>query len=122
MVDVAILCLFLLFMFWPVLTLPLIHKAYGKMATLFGFLLWTMLMGGYIWVSWIALNTSKKILPVNSVAAAIGQMTVSTEALGVGVVVAAILGLIFMVTKIKMELRTKVDQQVEGSRNTAGVM
>ncbi len=56
-------------------------------------------MSGYIWVSWIALNTSKKILPVNSVAATIGQMTVSTEALGAGMVVAAILGLIFMATK-----------------------
>jgi hypothetical protein len=122
MVDVAILCLFLLFMFWPVLTLQLIYKTYGKMATLFSFLLWTMLMGGYIWVSWIALSTSKKILPVNSVAAAIGQMTVSTEALGAGVVVAAILGLIFIVTKIKMELRAKVAQQVESSRNTTGVM
>ena len=103
MVDIAVLLLFSVLMYWPVLTLPLIYRAYGKMTTFFGFLLWITLMGGYIFACRIALNASEKLQPVDSVATEVGQMTVSTEVLFTGIVIVAIMGLIFMVAKRKVK-------------------
>ena len=106
MVDFALLLLFFFFMIWPVSTLPLIYRTYGKTATFYGLLLWVMLMSGYILACQIALHASEKLQSSNSVAASIGQMSISTDVLLVGMVIAAILGLTFIVAKRRHDAYT----------------